>query len=52
MTRRTIMFDARTRKRLREVCRALGTSYPEFVEWAVKQALDECEGAAREYRGY
>ena len=43
-------FDADTRRRLRDVCRALGTSYVEFITYAVKQALDECEAAAREWR--
>ncbi len=36
--------------RLRDACRALGTSYPEFVHFAVMHAVDECEGIAAEIR--
>ena len=45
-----VTFDQAERARLREVCRALGTSYPEFVRFAVLRAVDECEGLARESR--
>jgi hypothetical protein len=45
-----VTFDVKTRRRLRVACRALGTSYAEFVVFAVKQALDEIEGIARDNR--
>ena len=37
-----------TRSRMRLVCRSLRTSYAEFVDFAVRQALDEAEALARE----
>ena len=40
--------DPETRERLRVVCRALRTSYVDFTEFAIHQALDYCEGLARE----
>ena len=42
-----IEFDAATWKRLRNCCRALGTSYVEFVQQSVRHALDECEAEMR-----
>lgn len=42
-----ITFDAPTWNRLRNCCRALGTSYVEFVQQAVRHALDECEADMR-----
>ena len=45
---RRISFTPEQMKRLREVCRALGTSYVQFVEFAVMQAVDEVEGYGRD----
>lgn len=43
-------FDPEERERLRIVCRALRTSYKDFVKFATMQAIDECEGLAHEAR--
>jgi Recombination endonuclease VII len=48
MGNRDLHFDAAEMERLTNVCRALGTSRPEFVKWAVLQALDEVEGYGRD----
>ncbi len=48
MTNRTLQFDPSEVDRLHDVCRALGTTYVEFVHWAVMQAVDECEALGRE----
>jgi hypothetical protein len=47
MTRK-VTFSAEERKRLAEVCRALGTTFGELVHWATLHALDELEGYARD----
>jgi hypothetical protein len=41
-------FSEDDRKRLMPVCRALGTSFADFIHFATMQAVDECEGLARE----
>lgn len=46
--RRDLQFDLEIMKRLRIVCRVLGTTYQEFIEFAVRQALDEMEALAEE----
>ena len=43
-----LRFNARDYKRLRDACRALGTSMAEFIEFATLTALDEMEGYARD----
>lgn len=48
MADRTVNFDETELVRLRETCRALGTSRAEFIRFATLQALDECEALARE----
>lgn len=48
---RHLTFSAAEMRRLRETCRALNTSYVEFVHFAVLQALDECDAIARESAG-
>lgn len=50
MTNRHVVFTDDEQRRLRDACRALGTSYAEFVRWAVMQAVDECEGLGRAQR--
>ncbi len=47
MTVRRLTFSIDERRRLAEVCQALGTTFEEFVYHATMQALDEMEGAAR-----
>ena len=39
-----------TRERMQVACRALRTSYAEFVDFAVRQALDEAEALGREQK--
>ena len=39
-------FTPAESERIRNVCRALGTSYSEFIHFAVMQAVTECEGYA------
>jgi hypothetical protein len=48
VTDRTINLTPSEMGRLNVVCRALGTSYSDFVTFAVRQALDEAEGLAKE----
>jgi hypothetical protein len=48
----TITFDESTWVRLRRLCRpvdvgGLGISYVEFIQQAVRHALDECEADLR-----
>jgi hypothetical protein len=43
-----IIFTTEQRERLHRVCRALRTSYVDFVTFATMQAITECEGLARE----
>jgi hypothetical protein len=47
---REVAFDRDERERMRVVCCALGTTFEEFVRFAVLQALDECEAAADAWR--
>ena len=44
----TITFAPADRRRLMAACRALGTSYVEFITFATMQAVTECEGYARD----
>ena len=41
-------FTAADRKRLHAVCRALGTSYADFMHFATMQSVTECEGYAQD----
>jgi hypothetical protein len=50
VSNRDLNFSPEDMKRLRGACRSLGTSFQEFVVFAVRQALDECEGLAKEAR--
>lgn len=47
---RTIAFTPAEMVRLLGACRGLGTSYADFVHFAVIRALDEVEGLARQER--
>ena len=42
--------DPDTRERMRVVCRALRTSYTDFIGFAVNQSIDELEALAREQK--
>lgn len=46
--RKSGTFTEADNRRLAEVCVALGTSIPEFVHFAVMQAVGEVEGLAHE----
>ena len=39
-----VEFQPEERERLHRVCRALRTSYKDFIEFATMQAVSECEG--------
>lgn len=41
-------FTDEERKRLMKVCRALRTSYKEFIHFATMQSISECEGFAQD----
>lgn len=41
-------FTPEERRRLMVACRALRTTYVEFVHFATMQAISECEGYARD----
>ena len=43
-----VTFTPEDRERLHKVCRALRTSYVDFITFATQQALTECEALARE----
>jgi hypothetical protein len=45
-----VTFSAEERKRLANVCVALGTTFQEFCHFATMQAVDECEGLARDQK--
>jgi hypothetical protein len=44
------VFTKEERERLRLVCRALRTSYKDFIKFATMEAISECEGYAQEAR--
>lgn len=48
MSKRTVTFSAEERARLAEICKALGTTFGEFVHFATMRAVDECEGYGRD----
>ena len=45
---RDVHFTPGEMKRLRVACRALNTSFAEFLHFATMQALDECEAIGRD----
>jgi hypothetical protein len=45
---RAVNFSKKDYDRIRTCSFALGTSMAEFIEFATLQAVDECEGLARE----
>jgi hypothetical protein len=45
--RDTTYFEPEEVERLRRAILSLGTSYPEFIHWAVMNAVDEVEGIGR-----
>jgi|APFre7841882654_1041346.scaffolds.fasta_scaffold236657_2 hypothetical protein len=42
-------FSEQERQRLQYVCRALRTSYSDFIHFATMQAIGECEMYAQQY---
>jgi hypothetical protein len=42
-------FTEEERARMHKVCRALRTSYKEFIHFAVMQSITELEGYANDY---
>lgn len=49
-TNRRVSFTQDEKDRLHDVCRALGTTYVEFMHFAVMQAVTEVEGLGDEIR--
>ena len=49
-TNKTLSFTPEEMVRLREACRALGTSYVEYLQHVVRESLDEHDGIQRSLR--